>query len=66
MKTNPTLFRSDEENVKIFKVLQKLQSVGLVEPVDEEFMYFAAMNSKSCKLTAVGRQYWRLVKEERL
>ena len=56
----------DEENVKIFKVLQKLQSVGLVEPVDEEFMYFAAMNSKSCKLTAVGRQYWRLVNEERL
>ena len=57
---------SDEENVKIFKVLQKLQSVGLVVPVGEEHMYYAAMHSKSCKLTVVGHQYWRLVKEDRL
>ena len=57
---------SDEENVKIFKVLQKLQSVGLVVPVGDEHMYYAAMKSKSCKLTAVGHQYWRLVKEDRL
>ena len=53
-------------NVKIFKDLQKFQSVGLVVPVDEEFMYFAAMNSKSCRLTALGYQYWRLVAEKKL
>ena len=41
------------ENVAIFKHLQKFQSVGLVVPVDAEFMYFAAMNSTSCKLTAL-------------
>ncbi len=29
-------------------------------------MYFAAMNSKTCKLTVLGFQYWRLVKEKRL
>ena len=33
---------------------------------DEYDMYYAAMNSKSCKLTAVGKQYWRLVKEGRI
>lgn len=57
---------ANEENVKIFKNLQKFQSVGLVVPVDEEFMYFAAINSKSCKLTALGYQYWRLVNEKKL
>jgi len=55
-----------EENVKIFKDLQKFQSVGLVVPVDEEFMYFAALNSKPCRLTALGYQYWRLVNEKKL
>jgi hypothetical protein len=55
-----------DENVTIFKHLQKFESVGLVVPVDEEHMYFAAMNSRSCKLTALGYQYWRLVKDKRV
>ncbi len=54
------------ENVAVFKHLQKFQGVGLVVPVDEQFMYFAAMNSKSCKLTALGYHYWRLVKDKRI
>ena len=49
-------------NVVIFKELQKLQSIGLVVPHEAEFMYFAAMNSKSCKLTDLGKQYWTLLK----
>ena len=69
-KLNPSFeFTSDcpdEENVKIFKDLQKFESVGLVVPVGEEHMYFAAMNSKSCRLTAMGYQYWRLAKENKL
>jgi len=52
-----------EENIKIFKDLQSLESVGLVVPCGEEHMYFAAMNSKSCKLTTIGEHYWRLVKK---
>ena len=47
--------------VAILKDLQKFVSVGLVVPVGEEHMYFAAKNSKSCRLTALGFQYWRLV-----
>ena len=54
------------ENTKIFSELQKLEGIGLVVPVEEEHMYYAAMNSKSCELTAVGKQYWRLVKEKRI
>lgn len=57
---------ADPIKVKIFKDLQKFQSVGLVVPVDAEFMYFAAINSKSCRLTAMGYQYWRLVSEKKL
>ena len=53
------------ENVKIFKELQLFESVGLVEPVDAEHMYFAAMESKSCKLTPLGLHYWRLSKDKR-
>lgn len=56
----------DEQNSKIFKVLQKYCGLGLVKPVGEEHMYYAAMNSKSCKLTALGYQYWRLVNEGKI
>lgn len=54
------------ENVRIFKNLQKFQSVGLVVPVNSEYMYFAAMESKSCRLTSLGYHYWRLVKDRRI
>lgn len=56
----------DPDNVKIFKDLQKMEGVGLVVPVEEEHMYYAAMNSKACRLTALGAQYWRLAKEKKL
>lgn len=54
---------SNAENVEKFKILQRFESVGLVTPSGEDHMYFAAMNSKSCRLTALGYHYWRLVKE---
>lgn len=54
------------ENVAIFKNLQKFAAVNLVVPVDEEHMYFAAMHNKACKLTAMGYQYWRLIKENKI
>ena len=54
------------ENVTIFKNLQNFQSVGLVVPVNSDYMYFAAMESKSCRLTSLGYHYWRLVKDKRI
>ena len=56
---------ANQEKVAIFKELQLFESVGLVEPVDTEHMYFAAMESKACKLTALGLHYWKLSKDRR-
>ena len=57
---------ANKENVSKFKILQKLQSIGFVKPVDAPFMYFAAMENKGCRLTELGRYYWRLVKDGRI
>jgi hypothetical protein len=46
------------EHVKVFTLLQTLRAARLVEPVGAEHMYFAAMENKSCQLTALGRAYW--------
>lgn len=56
---------ADPDHVSIFKELQLFESVGLVEPVGTEHMYFAAMESRSCKLTALGAHYWRLSRDKR-
>lgn len=55
-----------KDNIAIFKDLQKMESVGLVVPCNEDHMYFAAMHSKSCRLTSTGQHYWRLVKNNKL
>lgn len=55
-----------EANTQRFAILQKLNRVGLVVPVDAPHMYHAAMNSKSCKLTVLGEHYRRLVERERI
>lgn len=55
---------ANPDNTKIFSDLQKLEGIGLVIPVGEEHMYFAAMRSKTCALTSIGKQYWRLVKDK--
>ncbi|MCW3791480.1 caspase family protein [Paenibacillus sp. LS1] len=57
---------ANPENVQKFKHLQKYVAEGLVKPVGEDHMYYAAMNSKSCKLTALGYHFWRLVKEGKI
>lgn len=57
---------ADAAKVAIFKSLQKMQAAGLVEPVADEHMYWAAMNGNACKLTPLGAHYWRLVRERRI
>ena len=39
---------------------------GLVEPVGAQSLYHAAVYSKECGLTTLGRYYWRLVKEKKI
>ncbi|MBE9180271.1 caspase family protein [Oculatella sp. LEGE 06141] len=50
------------KNEAIFGDLQRFRGARLVQPDEEEHMYYAAMNSKSCSLTPLGRFYWERVK----
>ncbi|EGU0149836.1 caspase family protein [Vibrio parahaemolyticus] len=50
----------DPELGKIFAQLQKCNRHSLIEPVDAEHMYFAAINSTGCRLTALGAYYREL------
>ncbi|MBS1019254.1 caspase family protein [Gluconobacter cerinus] len=56
----------DLEHVRIFKELQRCNRHGIVVPVDEEHMYYAAINSKGCRLTALGAHYRNLAELKRL
>ena len=62
----PTAPGALPDHTREFAVLQKYSHVHLVKPVDEEHMYYAAMNSTGCRLTALGSHYWNLVKKERI
>lgn len=53
-------------NTEIFKKLQKCNRYGLVVPHDAEHMYYAAINSTGCKLTALGAYYWKLSSRGRI
>ena len=51
----------NKTNEEIFSVLQRYVKLNLVVPIGEDHMYYAAINRKSCKLTAQGQHYWNLV-----
>lgn len=56
----------DPENTIKFAILQKLNRVNLVVPVDAPHMWHAAMEEKACKLTVLGEHYRRLIKRGRI
>lgn len=56
----------DPEKTQKFSILQKYNRVNLVIPVDAPHMWHAAMQNKSCQLTALGEHYRRLVKKGRI
>jgi len=56
----------DSEAEGLFRCLQRCNRVKLVEPIGEEDMYFAAVNSTGCRLTALGRFYWKLADSGRI
>lgn len=56
----------DEDNVRIYRELQQCDRCGLVVPVDQPFMWHAAVHSTGCKLTATGVHYRKLVEMNRI
>jgi hypothetical protein len=55
-----------KQNTEKFAVLQKYNRVNLVVPVNAPHMWHAAMESKSCRLTALGEHYRKLVEQQLL
>jgi hypothetical protein len=56
----------DSDAESTFRCLQRCNRVKLVEPIDEEDMYYAAMNGTGCRLTSLGRFYWKLANAGRI
>jgi hypothetical protein len=54
------------ENVRKFAVLQKYNRLNLLVPDGAPHMWNAAMESKGCRLTALGEHYRRLVEKGRI
>lgn len=54
------------EHEAIFSILQRCRAAKLIEPVGADHMYFAAMQSKACRLTPLGKHYLRMAKQRRL
>ena len=55
-----------EENTRIFALLQKYNRLNLLVPVEAPHMWHAAIESKACKLTALGEHYRRLIMKDRI
>lgn len=55
----------DEEHEAVFRILRKYWQYGLVVPIglpeDKNYMYWAAVYSTGCKLTALGKYYWKMI-----
>ncbi len=56
----------NSDNTEIFSILQKYNRLNLLVPVKAQHMWNAAMESKSCKLTALGEHYRKLVSKNRI
>ncbi|WP_316216646.1 caspase family protein [Bradyrhizobium sp. SZCCHNR3003] len=58
---DPSIPPPEPKNVAIFKILQKYNRVNLLVPNHAPHMWHAAMENRSCSLTALGEHYRRLV-----
>jgi hypothetical protein len=54
------------DNVKTMKMLQSLRAARLVEPIGTPHLYWAAIDSKTCRLTPLGRHYWHMAQQRRI
>jgi hypothetical protein len=55
-----------QEHVEIFNRFKVYRNAGLLQTVNGDDLYFAAMDFNPVELTPLGRFYWRLAKEHRL
>lgn len=60
-RKDPNIPAPNPEKNAIFAVLQRYVKVNLVRPVGAAHMWHAAMQRKSCELTALGEHYRKLI-----
>ncbi len=58
--------RAQGDKVKVLDSFRRLRDVGILVPVTHVHLFDAAKESGKCRLTALGKYYWRLAKEERV
>lgn len=63
---DPGMPPPDPENTQTFAILQKYAKLNLLRPVGTSHMWNAAMENKTCQLTALGEHYRNLVVRKRL
>lgn len=63
---DPGMPPPDTKNTKLFAILQRYNRLNLLTPVGAQHMWNAAMESKSCQLTALGEHYRKLVEKKRI
>jgi len=56
----------EPEHFRTFAILQRYNRLNLLVPVGVPNMWNAAMESKSCRLTALGEHYRRLAEKGRI
>ena len=56
----------DDDNVRIYRNLQKCHQHGLITPTDHEYMWHTAVFSGGCRLTATGAHYRRLAEKKKI
>lgn len=63
---DPGMPPPNPEHARAFAVLQRYNRLNLLVPVCAPHMWNAAMESKGCRLTALGEHYRRLVEKRRI
>jgi hypothetical protein len=58
--------RADPKNVETMRILQACRAARLVEPIGTPHLYYAAIESKACRLTHLGKHYWQMAQRKRL
>jgi len=70
-KLDPTYSTSsagehNKENIKIMKIFREYYSHGILIPDGATYLYDAANENKSCKLTLLGQHLWEMINKNQL
>jgi len=56
----------DKDHEQVMSHFRKYATQNLLVPVGEDYLYWAAVHSKSCRLTEIGQYIWQMVERRRI